>query len=127
VQLAYNFIHTLEENLWAALRALEFDRAPPLTTPLASRRYDADLELFHKVLNGQLSEAVYLEQMAMLVRLKALLAEWAAAGGARAEGCAPRALLLQGLRRLFPIKSPEAMAELAATLKEATNADDEVS
>lgn len=65
--------------------------------------YDGDVELFYKILMGEISEHYYYDQVAMVAHLKKLLEEMDVCDGKR-DGLIQKAVFFAGLREVFPCK-----------------------
>ncbi|XRA97756.1 translin-associated factor X-interacting 1 [Pycnococcus provasolii] len=96
VEIGYNFIHALQKHA-----------------------YDADCELFLKILQGEIREEVYSAQIKMC-RNVSLLCEAldSLSHGDKVTGYVSLADLRVGLRSLFPKKSADRHAELMEALSE---------
>ena len=82
---------------------------------LQAHAYDADVELFLKVLNGEVSEEVRFDRERMVRSLhRAFLAS-----DTQGAGRLPKSLVLELLKRFFPNKAAINLKELLDTLKEA--------
>ena len=98
VELGYNFIYSLQR----------YD-------------YDADCELFLKILMGQVREEVYFEQLVLQTNLEELFAQTEKGGSGGKKGTIAKGALTQGLESYFKVgqkggKSVERFQELLEAL-----------
>eukprot|EP01043_Picozoa_sp_COSAG02_P063915 COSAG02_NODE_9192_length_2295_cov_1.189435_1_plen_466_part_00 len=79
--------------------------------------YDADIELFHKVMMGTLDDDVYYDQMKMLDRMKKAIAEFCTdPKGKPKKGKPSKPDLINLVKELFPYKEEKDIAALKDAL-----------
>ena len=88
---------------------------------LQAHAYDADVELFLKVLNGEVSEEIRFDRERMVSSLYNVFKE----SDTTNSGRLPKPLVLSLLQRFFPNKAVISLKELVETLREAEEEEDE--
>eukprot|EP00276_Gloeochaete_wittrockiana_P023446 CAMPEP_0184363258 /NCGR_PEP_ID=MMETSP1089-20130417/138814_1 /TAXON_ID=38269 ORGANISM="Gloeochaete wittrockiana, Strain SAG46.84" /NCGR_SAMPLE_ID=MMETSP1089 /ASSEMBLY_ACC=CAM_ASM_000445 /LENGTH=826 /DNA_ID=CAMNT_0026703671 /DNA_START=15 /DNA_END=2495 /DNA_ORIENTATION=+ len=73
--------------------------------------YDADIDLFYRILTGEISEDVYDEQIRLVDSLQAFMVRWDA-GGDRGEGKMSKEHFKEVLRKFFINKDQDALEKL---------------
>uniref|UniRef100_A0A7S3G9G2 Translin-associated factor X-interacting protein 1 N-terminal domain-containing protein n=1 Tax=Palpitomonas bilix TaxID=652834 RepID=A0A7S3G9G2_9EUKA len=80
--------------------------------------YDADCELFLKILIGELDEDVYIEQMSMLDRVSDAFRKADLSDGGSVTGLLSRFDIERVLREQFPLKSNEQFEEIIESMQQ---------
>jgi len=108
----YNF---LKSKFGIQAKIIEF--AYNFVDALAKFQYDADCELFNKVLSGQLCEDAYHEQVALMDGLQtSILKADKSNNGGRVSGSIGRVEFLKLILKRFPFKTDDDHAALKAAL-----------
>eukprot|EP01135_Chromosphaera_perkinsii_P002275 Nk52_evm61s221 gene=Nk52_evmTU61s221 len=119
-----NYLYTYLQKKFGAFPNVIVEAAYNLVNGCQMYDYDADVELFYKVLTGELDEEVYHDQMNMVSKVETLFVKLdSKLNNGVLKGKLSKSDILEALKLYFPTKTDEQWEEVEEALDEDVSED----